>query len=71
MDGGDADGYDRSYDTGGIFDSSREKWLTHSNPPQRPNQTWGQVALDDEVVISTDWPMTRPPTHGAPSRSSH
>lgn len=51
VDGGETDGYDKSYDTGGIFDSSREKWLTHSDPPQRPNHTWGQVALDDEVVI--------------------
>jgi N-acetylneuraminic acid mutarotase len=51
VDGGEVNGYDRSYDTGGIYDSSREKWLTHSDPPERPNHTWGQVALDDEVVI--------------------
>ena len=49
VDGGETDG--KSYDTGGIFDSSLEKWLTHSDPPQRPNHRWGQVALDDEVVI--------------------
>ena len=51
VDGDDTNGYDKSYDTGGIFDSSREQWRAHSDPPERPNHTWGLVALDDEVVI--------------------
>lgn len=51
VDGGEVDGYDKSYDTGGIFDIAREQWRTHSDPPERPNHRWGQVALDDEVVI--------------------
>lgn len=51
VDGGENNGYDKSYDTGGIFDASREQWRAHSDPPEPPNHRWGQVALDDEVVI--------------------
>lgn len=51
VDGGEVNRYGRSYKTGGILDVRNERWLEHSDPPARPNQTWAQVAMDDEVVI--------------------
>jgi hypothetical protein len=51
VDGGEVNGYGKSYETGGIFDMASEGWLEHSDPPRRPNQTWLQIALADEVVI--------------------
>ena len=51
VDGGEEDGFGRSYETGGIFDVGNERWLEHSDPPKVPNQTWPQIALGDEVVI--------------------
>lgn len=51
VDGGEVNNYGRSYDTGGIYDVSADEWRAHSDPPTRPNQTWPQIALDDEVVI--------------------
>jgi hypothetical protein len=51
VDGGEVNGYGKSYETGGILDMAAEEWLEHSDPLRRPNQTWPQVALEDEVVI--------------------
>ena len=51
VDGGQVNGYDKSYDTGGILNIRQEEWRAHSGPPTRPNHRWGQVALEDEVVI--------------------
>ena len=54
VDGGETDPYDKSYATGGILDTRSGEWRTHSQPPEppeQPDQTWEQTALDDEVVI--------------------
>ena len=51
VDGGEVNGYDKAYETGGILDTVSGQWRTHSAPPERPNHTWGLVALEDEVVI--------------------
>ena len=51
VNGGEVNGYDKSYDTGGILDTSSWEWRAHSDPPRQPNQTWEQVALEEEVVI--------------------
>jgi N-acetylneuraminic acid mutarotase len=51
VDGGEVNGYDRSYETGGIFDVQSDQWRSHSEPPSRPDQSWPQIALDHEVVI--------------------
>ncbi|MFN2488192.1 MAG: hypothetical protein ABR529_00305 [Actinomycetota bacterium] len=51
VDGGEVNGSGKSYETGGIYRVAAEEWLEHSDPPERPNQTWLQVAMGDEVVI--------------------
>lgn len=51
VDGGDVNGFGKSYETGGIFDVATEEWLEYSDTPERPDQTWPQVAMEDEVVI--------------------
>jgi N-acetylneuraminic acid mutarotase len=48
---GEANGYDRDYETGGIYDYAADEWMPHSDPPQRPNQTWEQTAMGEEIVI--------------------
>jgi N-acetylneuraminic acid mutarotase len=51
VDGGEVNGYRRAYETGGIYDHSSDEWSPHADPPKRPNQTWEQTAMGDEVVI--------------------
>jgi N-acetylneuraminic acid mutarotase len=51
VDGGEVNGYGRDYATGGIYDYSSDLWTPHADPPQRPNQTWEQTAMRDEIVI--------------------
>jgi hypothetical protein len=51
VDGGEVNGYSRPYETGGIYNLARNEWRSHADPPERPNQTWPQVAIGDEVVI--------------------
>ncbi|MGI8775583.1 MAG: Kelch repeat-containing protein [Actinomycetota bacterium] len=51
VDGGEVNNYGRELDTGGIYDHERDEWSPHAEPPKRPNQTWEQTAIDDEVVI--------------------
>lgn len=51
VDGGEVNGYDRDYETGGIYDYAKDHWSPHSEPPERPNQTWEQTAMGDEIVI--------------------
>ena len=51
VDGGEVNGYDRDYETGGIYDYATDRWSPHSDPPERPNQTWEQTAMGDEIVI--------------------
>jgi hypothetical protein len=50
--GGTVGGYSRPYETGGIYDLSRNEWRSHADPPgRRPNETWLQAEMGDEVVI--------------------
>jgi hypothetical protein len=51
VDGGEVNGYARSYPTGGIYSVAQDEWRLHADPPEHPNQTWPQVAMGDEVVI--------------------
>lgn len=51
VDGGEVNGHSRPYETGGVYNLSRNKWRSHADPPQRKNETWPQVAMGDEVVM--------------------
>ncbi|HVM36717.1 MAG TPA: hypothetical protein VM784_15435 [Actinomycetota bacterium] len=51
VDGGETNGYARPYETGGILNVVRNQWRAHSAAPSPPNQSWPQVALEDEIVI--------------------
>jgi hypothetical protein len=51
VDGGEVDNYGKDYETGGIYDYSSDRWRPHADPPQRPNQSWEQTAMGDEIVI--------------------
>jgi hypothetical protein len=51
VDGGETNTYTRPYETGGILNVARNQWRAHSAAPSPPNQSWSQVALDDEIVI--------------------
>ena len=60
VDGREVDNYGKDYETGGIYDYSIDRWKPHADPPQRPNQTWEQTAMGDEIVI--DGLVYRPST---------
>lgn len=51
VDGGEVNGYDRDYETGGVYDYATDEWSPHADPPARPQQTWEQTAMGDEVVV--------------------
>ena len=51
VDGGEVNGYGKDYETGGIYDYATDRWTPQADPPQRPNQTWEQTAMGDEIVI--------------------
>lgn len=51
VDGGETDNYGRDYETGGIYDYEKGRWSSHAAPPRRPNQSWEQTAMEDEIVI--------------------
>lgn len=51
VDGGEVDGYGKSYETGGVYDVRAGEWRSHAPPPAAPNQTWEHIALEDEVVL--------------------
>lgn len=51
VNGGEVNGYEKEYETGGIYDYENDQWSAHSEPPERPNQTWEQTAMREEIVI--------------------
>ncbi|MFN2390034.1 MAG: Kelch repeat-containing protein [Actinomycetota bacterium] len=51
VDGGETDGYAKSYPTGGIYDTRTEAWRTHADPPAPGPEYWEPIAIDREIVL--------------------